>query len=51
VYYNHSLFSFSNGGTVTTLASGLSSPVDIAVDSTSVYWAEYSSGTVKKIAK
>ena len=34
----------------TTLASGLSNPYQIAVDSTSVYWTEYTtSGAVKKV--
>ena len=36
---------------VLTLATGLSNPTDIAVDDTSVYWAEYGSGTVKKVSK
>lgn len=35
----------------TTLVSGLSNPQGIAVDDTNVYWIEYGSGTVKKIAK
>ena len=36
---------------VVTLATGLSNPVDIAVDDTSVYWTEYGGGTVKKVSK
>jgi len=41
-----------NGGSVTTLASGLDNPNGIAIDSTNVYWAETAvSGTIKKIAK
>jgi hypothetical protein len=41
----------TNGGTVTTLASGRSNgPASIAIDSTSVYWTEYASGTVNKVA-
>src|SRR3972149_4866814 len=40
-----------SGGTVTTLASGLSSPANITVDSTNVYWTEFTTtGTVKKVS-
>jgi hypothetical protein len=38
------------GGTPTTLASESASPVDIAVDSTSVYWVD-ANGVVTKAAK
>ncbi len=37
-----------NGGTVTTLASGLPSPVSIAVDSNNVYWTDRT-GLVSKV--
>jgi hypothetical protein len=37
------------GGGVTTLASGLASPTMVAVDSTSVYWADQSNGTVMSV--
>src|SRR3990167_2261424 len=37
--------------TPTILASGLSNPFKITVDSTSVYWTESSGGAVKKVSK
>jgi sugar lactone lactonase YvrE len=38
------------GGTPTTLASGQSSPFGLAVDATSVYWANHvASGKVMKV--
>jgi cysteine-rich repeat protein len=36
-------------GTLTTLASGQSYPISIAVDATSVYWTNSGSGTVMKV--
>lgn len=38
-------------GEVTTLASGLSEPRAIAIDDTSIYWAEYLGGTIMKVGK
>lgn len=35
----------ANGGTVTTLASGLTSPTDLTVDSQNVYWLEFTGST------
>ena len=40
-----------NRGSVTTPASGLNNPIDIAVDSTNLYWTDEGRGTIKKIAK
>ena len=43
------------GGSTATLASGqnmgVCSPQGIAVDGTSIYWADYGAGTVMKLAK
>jgi hypothetical protein len=36
---------------VTTLAQQQVSPLTIAVDAKSVYWASYASGTVMRLAK
>jgi hypothetical protein len=40
-----------SGGTPTVLAENQDSPISIAVDATSVYWACADEGTIKKIAK
>jgi hypothetical protein len=37
------------GGTPTTLATAQSGPQGIAVDATSVYWTNYTGGTVMKV--
>jgi len=45
----------TSGGSVTTLASGLSAPLRLAVDETRIYWIENSSGaglgSIKEISK
>lgn len=38
-----------NGGSVTTLGPG--NPIAMALDSSNIYWVEYSGGTVKKLPK
>ncbi len=39
----------TNGGVITTLATGLRGPISIAVDSTNVYWTDSVSGGVSKV--
>jgi len=39
----------TGGGTPTTLASGQTLPHGIAIDAMSVYWTNYSDGTVMKL--
>lgn len=38
-----------NGGSPSTIASGLLDPGSLAIDSTSVYWASYLGGTIMKV--
>jgi hypothetical protein len=46
------LGAFADGGTATTLASKLTSPLAISLDTASVYWTNYDVGfgTVMKVA-
>jgi hypothetical protein len=40
-----------NGGIRTTIASGQTYPVGIALDATNVYWTNYFDGTVMRTSK
>jgi hypothetical protein len=58
VYWTNSAFTAGDtlmsvpigGGTPTTLATGLTGPVDLVVDATSVYWLDQSTQSVMKVA-